>query len=339
MGDVGCMITKKIALITGITGQDGSYLAELLLKKGYTVVGAIRAGNSPFSEFENLSAIRNQIELLPINLLDPLEITSLLQAVCPDEIYNLAAQTFIPASLENPIETAQINGMSVMFLLEAIRKINPAIKFCQGSTSEQFGNTSEKVQDEKTAFFPRSPYGVSKCFAHFTTTNYRESFAQFAVSAILFNHESPRRNINFVTRKISNAVARIALGLEDEIFLGNLDVKRDWGFAADYVEAMWMMMQAEKPEDYVIATGELHSIREFIEIAFEHVNLKAENYVKIDPRFVRKNESNTLCGNSSKAKNQLNWKPSISFPNLVKLMLDTDLERNKFISAKQALRA
>lgn len=320
-------MTKK-ALVTGITGQDGSYLAELLLEKGYKVYGLKRRTSTPI--MVNIEHIKNEIEFIDGDLLDQ---SSLINAICvsqPDEVYNLAAQSFVATSWAQPILTAQSTALGVTNMLEAVRIVKPDAKFYQASSSEMFGKVVETPQKETTPFYPRSPYGVAKVYGHWITVNYRESFDMFACSGILFNHESPRRGIEFVTRKITDAVARIKLDVQKELRLGNLDAQRDWGFAKDYVECMWLMLQQENPDDYVVATGEMHSVREFCEIAFSHVGLNYEDYVVVDPKFFRAAEVELLLGDPSKAMNKLDWNPQkTSFTELVQLMVESDLERVK----------
>ncbi|MGY8768297.1 MAG: GDP-mannose 4,6-dehydratase [Pirellulales bacterium] len=313
----------KRALITGITGQDGAYLAELLLDKGYEVHAMFR--RSSMERFEYIQHLLDKITLHEGNLLDPLSLVRLIAEVKPDEIYNLAAQSFVPTSFAQPILTSEVTALGVTRVLEAIRAVDPGIRFYQASSSEMFGKVREEPQTEDTPFWPRSPYGVSKVYGHWMTVNYRESFDLFACSGILFNHESPRRGLSFVTRKITNSVARIAYGLQEKLFLGNLDAERDWGFAGDYVEAMWLMLQQDKPDDYVIASGEKHSVREFAQHAFERAGLDWEKYVEVDPKFFRPAEVNTLCGDFSKAKRVLGWQPKVSFQGLVEKMVDSDL--------------
>jgi GDPmannose 4,6-dehydratase len=317
----------KTALITGITGQDGSYLAELLLSKGYRVIGMVRRAST--ETFERITHMRDQLDLREGDLLDQLSLINLIESVQPDEIYNLAAQSFVPTSWTKPLLTGEFTALGVTRMLEAIRYVNRKMRFYQASSSEMFGKVLETPQNEDTPFYPRSPYGVSKVYGHFITVNYRESFDMFAVSGILFNHESPRRGKEFVTRKVTDAVARIKLGFEKELRLGNLDAKCDWGFAGDYVEAMWLMLQQPEPDDYVIATGETHTVRELVRIAFEHVGLDWEKHVVIDPKFFRPAEVDLLIGDCSKAKNKLGWKPKVDFPQLVKMMVDGDIERIK----------
>jgi GDPmannose 4,6-dehydratase len=320
------------ALITGITGQDGSYLAEFLLEKGYEVYGMVRRSST--ENFERISHIRDKIHFEQGDLLDYHSLSTIIKAVKPDEIYNLAAQSFVPTSWTQPSLTAEFNAVGVTRLLEAIREHNINIKFYQASSSEMFGKVREVPQTEKTPFYPRSPYGIAKVYAHWITVNYRESYGMFACSGILFNHESPRRGLEFVTKKITDGVARIKLGLAKELRLGNLDAKRDWGFAGDYVRAMWIMMQQDEPENFVIATGENHSVKEFVDLAFGHVGLDPGKYVKVDPRFVRPAEVDILLGDPSYARKKLGWKPEVSFSELIKIMVDSDLEKYKKILGK-----
>jgi len=318
-------MNDKRVLITGITGQDGSYLAELLLDKGYEVHGMVRRSST--ENFERIAHLVDKISLVQADLLDPSSLTEALQESEPEEVYNLGAQSFVPTSWKQPVLTAEFTAVGVTRLLEAIRRVNPDIRFYQASSSEMFGKVREVPQNEETPFYPRSPYGVAKAYGHFITVNYRESYGLYAVSGILFNHESPRRGLEFVTRKISDGVARIKLGLADELRLGNLDAKRDWGYAGDYVEAMWLMLQADEPEDYVIATGEEHSVQEFADIAFGHAGLDAKQHVKSDPEFLRPAEVDHLVGDATKARNKLGWQPRVSFKELVVMMVDADLER------------
>lgn len=320
-------MSKKTALITGVTGQDGSYLAELLLDKGYRVVGMVRRSST--ENFERIEHLRGKLEIRQGDLLDQLSLIDLIKAVRPVEVYNLAAQSFVPTSWEQPVLTAEFTALGVTRMLEAIREVDRSIRFYQASSSEMFGKVRETPQTEFTAFHPRSPYGVAKCYGHYITVNYRESYDLFAVSGILFNHESPRRGLEFVTRKVSDAVARIKLGLTKELRMGNLDSQRDWGFAGDYVDAMWRMLQQDSPEDYVIATGETHTVKALVEVAFEHVGLNWENHVVIDPHFIRPAEVDLLIGDYSRAKEKLSWEPKVSFPELVRMMVDADLERLK----------
>ena len=315
----------KRALITGITGQDGSYLAELLLEKGYTVIGATRRLSAP--NLWRIEHLLHRIELRPADLLDQLSLIRVIADAKPDEIYNLAAMSFVPASWDQPMLTGEFNAQGVTRVLEAIRHVNPSIRVYQASSSEMFGKVREIPQTELTPFYPRSPYGVSKVFAHYITVNYRESYNLFAVSGILFNHESPRRGLEFVTRKVTDGVARIKLGMADSLSLGNLDAQRDWGFAGDYVRAMWMMLQQNQPDDYVISTGVSHSVRELVEIAFQHAGLDWQKHVRLDPALIRPAEVDHLIGDASKAKTQLGWAPSVDFRGLVEMMVDADLER------------
>jgi GDPmannose 4,6-dehydratase len=315
----------KKAIITGITGQDGSYLAELLLEKGYKVFGMVRRSST--ENFERIEHIRDRITIVQADLLDQLSIIELMEEVRPDEVYNLAAQSFVPTSWTQPTLTGEFTGLGVTKMLEAIKLVNRKIKFYQASSSEMFGKVLETPQSETTPFYPRSPYGVAKVYGHFITVNYRESYNMYAVSGILFNHESPRRGLEFVTRKITDRVARIALGLEHELRLGNLDAKRDWGFAGDYVEAMWMMLQQKKASDFVIATGESHTVREFARLAFEHVGLNWKKYVKVDKALYRPAEVSLLRGDPRKARRVLGWKRRVNFPRLVQIMVDADLGR------------
>jgi GDPmannose 4,6-dehydratase len=317
------MSLQQKALITGITGQDGSYLAELLLSKGYEVHGMVRRTSTP-----NTSRIDNILDLITIHqsdLTDQGSLIRLIETVQPDEVYNLAAQSFVHASWDHPVSTSDMNGLGVTRLLEAIRHVNDKIRFYQASSSEMYGKVQETPQKETTRFYPRSPYGVSKLYGHWITLNYRESYGMFCVSGILFNHESPRRGLEFVTRKITNAVARIKNGEQDRLALGNQDAKRDWGFAGDYVRAMWMMLQQDEPDDYVIATGEAHSVREFVKAAFARVDLDPEQYVVTDQKFMRPAEVNLLVGDPSKARDKLGWEPQIKFEELVGLMVEADL--------------
>jgi GDPmannose 4,6-dehydratase len=317
-------MTKR-ALITGVTGQDGAYLSEFLLSKGYEVHGMVRRSSS--SNFERIEHLRGQIALHRGDLLDQLSLTTLVDRVRPDELYNLAAMSFVPTSWEQPILTGEFTALGVSRVLEAIRAVDPSIRFYQASSSEMFGKVREEPQNENTGFWPRSPYGVSKVYGHWITVNYRESYDMFACSGILFNHESPLRGKEFVTRKITDAVARIKHGLTDHLALGNMDAKRDWGFAGDYVRAMWLMLQQEKPDDYVVASGKKHSVREFVEIAFDHASLDWKRYVRTDPAFMRPAEVNTLCGDATKARNVLGWRPEVDFQGLVRMMVDADMER------------
>lgn len=315
------------ALITGITGQDGSYLAELLLSKGYQVVGMVRRSSTV--NFERIEHLLDNITVLQGDLQDQGSLLSLLEEYKPTEIYNLAAQSFVPTSWGQPALTGDVTGLGVTRMLEAIRFVNPKIRFYQASSSEMFGKVLEVPQKEDTPFYPRSPYGVAKVYGHWITVNYRESFDIFATSGILFNHESPRRGLEFVTRKIADAVARIKLGKQKELRLGNLEAQRDWGFAGDYVRAMWLMLQQDHPDNYVIGTGETHSVREFCEIAFSHVDLDYKEFVIVDERFYRPAEVDLLISDPSKARSELKWEPEVSFKQLVTMMVDSDIARHK----------
>lgn len=317
----------KKALITGITGQDGSYLAELLLQKGYKVYGLKRRTSSP--NIDNIKKIEKEIEFVSGDLRDLASLSEAVKVANPDEVYNLAAQSFVGDSWTQPIYTAEVTGLGVTNMLEAIRINKPNARFYQASSSEMFGKVLETPQKETTPFYPRSPYGVAKVFGHWMTVNYRESYGVYACSGILFNHESPRRGIEFVTRKITDAVAKIKLGLQDKLYLGNIEAKRDWGYAGDYVEAMWLMLQQKKPDDYVIATGETHSVKEFLDIAFKYVGLNWQDYVVIDPKFTRPAEVDLLLGNASKANKNLGWNPKVSFEELIILMVNHDLLKNQ----------
>jgi len=317
-------MTKR-ALITGITGQDGSYLAELLLSKGYEVHGMVRRSSE--EKFERIAHLRDRVKLHQGDLLDQFSIAAILTQVQPNEVYNLAAQSFVPTSWSQPVLTGEFTALGVTKMLEAIRHTLPKTRFYQASSSEMFGKVREVPQNEHTPFYPRSPYGVAKCYGHFIAVNYRESFGLFAVSGILFNHESPRRGLEFVTRKISNAVARIKLGMQDKLAMGNLEAKRDWGFAGDYVEAMWLMLQAEMPEDYVIATHETHSVQELLEVAFGRADLDWKKHVYVDTALVRPAEVELLIGDSTKAKQKLGWAPKVRFKELIEMMVDADLAR------------
>ena len=319
-------MTKR-ALITGITGQDESYLAELLLSKSYEVHGMVRRSSE--EKFERIAHLKGKITLHQGDLLDQFSLARLMSDLKPDEIYNLAAQSFVPTSWNQPVLTGEFTALGVTKMLEAMRHGAPRARFYQASSSEMFGKVREVPQNEATPFYPRSPYGVAKAYGHFITVNYRESYGLSAVSGILFNHESPRRGLEFVTRKISDGVARIRLGMQQRLPLGNVEARRDWGYAPDYVEAMWRMLQADRPEDYVIATHETHSVQEFCEVAFEHVGLDWKEHVHIDPAFVRPAEVDMLIGDPSKARRNLGWQPTVSFRQLVKLMVDADLERLK----------
>ena len=316
---------KKVAFISGITGQDGSYLAELLLGKGYKVYGMVRRAS--VEKFERIAHIMDRIELIQGDLLDQYSLISALKKAQPTEVYNLAAQSFVPTSWAQPVLTSEFTAIGVTRMLESIRLVDPKIRFYQASSSEMYGKVLETPQTENTPFYPRSPYGVAKVYGHYITVNYRESYDLFAVSGILFNHESPRRGLEFVTRKVTDGVARIKRGLSSELRLGNLDARRDWGFAGDYVEAMWLMLQQDTPDDYVIATGETHTVKELVQVAFDHAGLDWEKYVKLDPAFIRPAEVDLLIGDPAKAKKQLGWTPKVSFEQLVKMMVDSDIER------------
>jgi GDPmannose 4,6-dehydratase len=316
---------SKRAVITGITGQDGSYLAEFLLSKDYEVVGTVRRASAP--NYWRIEHLLDRLTIRPADLLDQLSIIRLIDDVRPHELYNLAAMSFVPASWDQPILTGEFNSQGVTRVLEAIRQVDPSIRMYQASSSEMFGKVREVPQTELTPFYPRSPYGVSKVFAHYITVNYRESYNLFAVSGMLFNHESPRRGLEFVTRKVTDGVARIKLGLTDTLPLGNLDAHRDWGFAGDYVRAMWLMLQQDRPDDYVIATGVSHAVRDLVQVAFDHVGLRWEDHVRLDQNFIRPAEVEHLIGDSSKAQAELGWKPTVDFAALVAMMVDADLER------------
>jgi GDPmannose 4,6-dehydratase len=317
-------MTKR-ALITGITGQDGSYLAELLLEKGYEVHGLVRRAST--TNYWRIEHLLDRIHLKPGDLLDQLSLIRVIDEVRPHEIYNLAAMSFVPASWDQPLLTGEFNSQGVTRVLEAVRQVDASIRLYQASSSEMYGKVREVPQTELTPFYPRSPYGVSKVFAHYITVNYRESYDLFAVSGILFNHESPRRGLEFVTRKVTDGVARIKLGVSDSLALGNLDAKRDWGFSGDYVRAMWLMLQQDRADDYVIATGESHSVQHLVELAFGHVGLDWKKYVRLDPRFLRPAEVDHLIGDPAKARAALGWTPAVDFPGLVRMMVDADLER------------
>jgi GDPmannose 4,6-dehydratase len=316
---------SRRAIITGITGQDGSYLAELLLEKGYDVYGLVRRSSAP--NLWRIEHLLDRVTLKPADLLDQLSLIRAIDEVRPHELYNLAAMSFVPASWDQPLLTGEFNSQGVTRLLDAVRQVDPKIRFYQASSSEMFGKVREMPQKETTPFYPRSPYGVSKVFAHYITVNYRESYNLFAVSGMLFNHESPRRGLEFVTRKVTDGVARIKLGLAKELTIGNLDAHRDWGFAGDYVRAMWMMLQRDSPEDYVIATGVSHSVRDLIEAAFGHAGLDWRAHVRVDPALLRPAEVEHLLGDSAKARAELGWKPDVSFIQLVQMMVEADLDR------------
>jgi GDPmannose 4,6-dehydratase len=313
------------ALITGVTGQDGSYLAELLLSKGYEVVGMVR--RTSHHSYERIEHLLGRIEVVAADLLDQHSLTVVLQETRPDEVYNLAAQSYVPTSWTQPVLTGEFTALGVTRILEAIRLVHPTARFYQASSSEMFGKVNETPQRETTPFYPRSPYGVAKVYGHWITVNYRESYGLYAVSGILFNHESPRRGIEFVTRKVTDAAARIKLGRAKELRLGNLDARRDWGFAADYVDAMWRMLQQPKPQDYVIGTGETHSVQELVELAFSHVGLDWREHVVSDPKFYRPAEVDLLLADPAKACRELGWKPRVTLQQLVAMMVDADLER------------
>src|SRR5467141_3418149 len=316
---------RKTAVITGVTGQDGSYLAELLLDKGYEVIGVVR--RTSHDSYERIGHLLDKVHIVAADLLDQHSLTTVIRDAKPDEVYNLAAQSFVPTSWNQPVLTGEFTALGVTRLLEAIRLAHPEARFYQASSSEMFGKAVETPQRESTPFYPRSPYGVAKVYGHWITVNYRESYGMYAVSGILFNHESPRRGLEFVTRKVSDAVARIKLGKINELRLGNLDSGRDWGFAGDYVDAMWRMLQQPKPADYVVGTGATHSVRELCELAFSHAGLDWKAYVKVDPRFVRPAEVDTLQADPTKARKELGWMPKVSFEQLVRMMVDADLER------------
>jgi GDPmannose 4,6-dehydratase len=316
-------MTTRRALITGVTGQDGSYLAEFLLSKGYEVIGMVRRTST--INFSRIQHIQNDIELVSGDLLDQGSLISIVNDCRPHEIYNLAAQSFVPASWKQPVFTGAVTGLGVTRMLEAIRAVSPEIRFYQASSSEMFGKVREVPQTENTPFYPRSPYGVAKVYGHWITINYRESYDLFACSGILFNHESPRRGMEFVTRKITHHVARIKLGLTDQVALGTLDAKRDWGFAGDYVHAMWLMLQQDEPDDYVVGTGETHSVQELCEVAFAHAGLDWRDHVVQDPRFMRPAEVDLLVSDPAKAEEILGWEPQVSFKGLVQMMVDADV--------------
>jgi len=316
---------SKRAIITGITGQDGSYLAELLLEKGYEVIGIVRRSSAP--NIWRIEHLLDRITLRPADLLDQLSLIRLIEDVRPQELYNLAAMSFVPASWDQPMLTGEFNAQGVTRVLEAIRVVDPSIRLYQASSSEMFGKVREVPQTELTPFYPRSPYGVSKVFGHYITVNYRESYDLFACSGILFNHESPRRGLEFVTRKVTDGVARIKLGLADSLSLGNLEAHRDWGFAGDYVRAMWLMLQQDTPDDYVVATGTAHSVGDLVELAFAHAGLDWKKHVRQDPTLIRPAEVDHLIGDSTKARTKLGWTPTVDFRKLVEMMVDADVER------------
>ncbi len=320
-----------IALVTGITGQDGSYLAELLLQEGYEVHGMVRRSSS--DRFERIQHLTDRITLHQADLLDQLSIVGTLEEIRPQQIYNLAAQSFVPTSWKQPLLTGEFTALGVTRMLEAIRYVDPSIRFYQASSSEMFGKVLSSPQDERTPFYPRSPYGVAKVYGHFITVNYRESYSLFAVSGILFNHESPRRGLEFVTRKVTHAAAAISLGLASELRLGNLAARRDWGFAGDYVKAMWLMLRQDSPDDYVIGTGETHSVRDLVEIAFSYLDLDWRDHVVEDPALLRPAEVEHLCADASKARRNLGWRPKVSFEELIHMMVDADVQA---LSSSQA---
>ncbi len=313
------------ALITGISGQDGSYLADLLLQKGYEVFGIVRRSSN--ESFDRIAHIQDRVTLIHADLLDQVSLSKALERAQPDETYNLAAQSFVPTSWEQPVLTAEFTAIGVSRMLEAIRAVCPKTKFYQASSSEMYGKVREVPQTETTPFYPRSPYGVAKVYGHHITVNYRESYNLFAVSGILFNHESPRRGLEFVTRKITDGVARIKTGLAKELKMGNLEAKRDWGFAGDYVRAMWMMLQQKKPADYVVATGVAHSVRDFADLAFKSAGLNYQDYIKVDPAFMRPAEVDHLLGDPTKAKTELGWTPEVTFEEMIRLMVESDIKR------------
>ena len=317
--------TKKTALITGITGQDGSYLAEFLLGKGYRVYGLERRSSN--KSHANIAHFLSKISMISGDLIDEASVVHALKQAKPDEVYNLASQSFVGESWKQPVFTGEVTGLGVTRVLEAIRQVNPKIKFYQASSSEMFGAIKEAPQNERTSFYPRSPYGIAKLYAHWITTNYRESYGMFAVSGILFNHESPRRGLEFVTRKITDGAVQIKMGMKKDLRLGNLDTARDWGFAGDYVQAMWLMLQQKTPEDYVIGTGHTHTVREFVEEAFGHVGLDWKKYVKIDKEFLRPAEVHHLQADSTRARKELKWTPKVDFQELVRMMVDADIKR------------
>src|SRR5213083_653748 len=316
---------RRTALITGITGQDGSYLAELLLTKGYEVVGVVR--RTSHDSYERIGHLLDRVHIVPADLLDQHSLTAVVKEAAPHEVYNLAAQSFVPTSWSQPVLTGEFTALGVTRLLEAVRLVRPEARVYQASSSEMFGKAQETPQRETTPFYPRSPYGVAKVYGHWITVNYRESYGLYAVSGILFNHESPRRGLEFVTRKVTDGVARIKLGKAKELRLGNLDSGRDWGFAGDYVDAMWRMLQQPEPKDYVVGTGKMHTVRDLCAAAFGHVGLDWKKYVQVDPRFVRPAEVDTLLADAGRARNELGWTPQVSFERLVEMMVDADLER------------
>ncbi|MCG3134498.1 MAG: GDP-mannose 4,6-dehydratase [Planctomycetes bacterium] len=317
---------QKCALITGITGQDGSYLAEFLLSRGYRVVGMVRRAST--DRMERIEHIRDRIELCQGDLTDQTSLDQAIRELQPDEVYNLAAQSFVPTSWNQPVMTSDVTGLAVTRMLEAVRKYQPKARFYQASSSEMFGKVLETPQRETTPFYPRSPYGVAKVYGHYITVNYRESYGIFACSGILFNHESPRRGLEFVTRKVTDTVARIKAGKADRLKMGNMDARRDWGFAGDFVEAQWLMLQRDDPRDYVVATGTSHTVKDLVEMAFAAAGLDWQRYVEIDPKLIRPAEVDTLVGDAAKARTELGWKPRVSFPQLVEMMVRADLQRH-----------
>jgi GDPmannose 4,6-dehydratase len=319
------MTKPRCALITGVTGQDGAYLADFLLEKQYEVHGMVRRSST--ENFERIAHLHDRITLHQADLLDQLSIVNLVQEVRPDEVYNFAAQSFVPTSFAQPLLTGEFTALGVARVLEAIRLVDPAIRFFQASSSEMFGKARQEPQNEETPFWPRSPYGAAKAYGHWITVNYRESYRMFTCSGIMFNHESPLRGKEFVSRKITDAAARIKLGLQNELVLGNLDALRDWGYAGDFIRAAWLMLQQDEPDDYVIATGEKHSVRELVELAFGHVQLDWRQHVRSDPKFFRPAEIHTLCGDSAKARRRLGWQPTVNFPELIRRMVEADLKR------------
>lgn len=323
-------MVKKRALITGVTGQDGSYLAEFLLEKGYRVFGIIRRSSSP--NYERVEHIKDKIELIQGDLLDQNSLIEAIQFAKPDEVYNLGAQSFVPTSWNQPVLTGEFTALGVTRILEAIRVVNPKIKLYQASSSEMFGKVQEVPQNEKTPFYPRSPYGVAKVYGHYITVNYRESYDMFACCGILFNHESPRRGLEFVTRKVSHGAAKIKLGLQEELKIGNLDSQRDWGYAKEYVKAMWLMLQQDEPGDYVVGTGKAHTVRKLLQIAFSCVGLNWEDHVVIDENLIRPAEVNRLLGDASKAREKLCWRPGVSFEELIGMMVESDLRKLKDVN-------
>jgi len=323
--DTGERQPRKTAVITGVTGQDGSYLAELLLDKGYEVIGVVR--RTSHDSYERIGHLLDRVHVVAADLLDQHSLTTVIRDAKPHEVYNLAAQSFVPTSWNQPVLTGEFTALGVTRLLEAVRLAHPEARFYQASSSEMFGKAMETPQRETTPFYPRSPYGVAKVYGHWITVNYRESYGLYAVSGILFNHESPRRGLEFVTRKVTDAVARIKRGKATELRLGNLEAGRDWGFAGDYVEAMWRMLQPPEPQDYVVGTGESHTVRDLCATAFGHVGLDWQQYVKIDPRFVRPAEVDVLLADAGRARRELGWAPKVGFEELVKMMVDADLER------------